>query len=259
MKRFSIIIPVYNNEEWLSKCFDSILEQTFTNYEVIVVDDMSTDHALGIAFQYVYKFRNKAIPFKVIRNESKRYSGGSRNVGILASEGEYILCIDCDDWLYNNQVLDDIDKKLNGEDIMFLDYITHQKTYDLVMNNRNKTIDDALKNLTCAIWSKVVKRELMLKSLFPEGTLFEDRIQHFIVLLNAKTITNLEKPVVVWNRLNVNSTSASNNEVWNTYRFNYIGELFRLYKTLNDGWFKEAIRKEIDTYMGYVVNMVSEL
>lgn len=259
MKRFSIIIPVYNNEEWLSKCFDSILEQTFTNYEVIVVDDMSTDHALGIAFQYVYKFRNKAIPFKVIRNESKRYSGGSRNVGILASEGEYILCIDCDDWLYNNQVLEDIDKKLNGEDIMFLDYITHQKTYDLVMNNRNKTIDDALKNLTCAIWSKVVKRDLMLKSLFPEGTLFEDRIQHFIVLLNAKTITNLEKPVVVWNRLNVNSTSASNNEVWNTYRFNYIGELFRLYKTLNDGWFKEAIRKEIDTYMGYVVDMVNEL
>lgn len=259
MKRFSIIIPVYNNEEWLSKCFDSILEQTFTNYEVIVVDDMSTDHALGIAFQYVYKFRNKAIPFKVIRNESKRYSGGSRNVGILASEGEYILCIDCDDWLYNNQVLEDIDKKLNGEDIMFLDYITHQKTYDLVMNNRNKTIDDALKNLTCAIWSKVVKRELMLKSLFPEGTLFEDRIQHFVVLLNAKTITNLEKPVVVWNRLNVNSTSASNNEVWNTYRFNYIGELFRLYKKLNDGWFKEAIRKEIDTYMGYVVDMVNEL
>ena len=259
MKRFSIIIPVYNNEEWLSKCFDSILEQTFTNYEVIVVDDMSTDHALGIAFQYVYKFRDKAIPFKVIRNESKRYSGGSRNVGILASAGEYILCIDCDDWLYNNQVLEDIDKKLNGEDIMFLDYITHQKTYDLVMNNRNKTIDDALKNLTCAIWSKVVKRELMLKCLFPEGTLFEDRIQHFIVLLNAKTITNLEKPVVVWNRLNVNSTSASNNEVWNTYRFNYIGELFRLYKTLNDGWFKEAIRKEIDTYMGYVVDMVNEL
>lgn len=259
MKRFSIIIPVYNNEEWLSKCFDSILEQTFTNYEVIVVDDMSTDHALGIAFQYVYKFRNKAIPFKVIRNESKRYSGGSRNVGILASEGEYILCIDCDDWLYNNQVLEEIDKKLNGEDIMFLDYITHQKTYDLVMNNRNKTIDDALKNLTCAIWSKVVKRDIMLKSLFPEGTLFEDRIQHFIVLLNAKTITNLEKPVVVWNRLNVNSTSASNNEVWNTYRFNYIGELFRLYKTLNDGWFKEAIRKEIDTYMGYVVDMVNDL
>lgn len=259
MKRFSIIIPVYNNEEWLSKCFDSILEQTFKNYEVIVVDDMSTDHALGIAFQYVYKFRDKAIPFKVIRNESKRYSGGSRNVGILASEGEYILCIDCDDWLYNNQVLEDIDKKLNGEDIMFLDYITHQKTYDLVMNNRNKTIDGALKNLTCAIWSKVVKRDLMLKSLFPEGTLFEDRIQHFIVLLNAKTITNLEKPVVVWNRLNVNSTSASNNEVWNTYRFNYIGELFRLYKTLNDGWFKEAIRKEIDTYMGYVVDMVNEL
>lgn len=259
MKRFSIIIPVYNNEEWLSKCFDSILEQTFTNYEVIIVDDMSTDNGIEVISKYAKKFVDNNIRCEIIRNKSKRFSGGSRNVGILKASGEYILCIDCDDWLYNNQVLEDIDKKLNGEDIMFLDYITHQKTYDLVMNNRNKTIDDALKNLTCAIWSKVVKRDLMLKSLFPEGTLFEDRIQHFIVLLNAKTITNLEKPVVVWNRLNVNSTSASNNEVWNTYRFNYIGELFRLYKTLNDGWFKEAIRKEIDTYMGYVVDMVSEL
>lgn len=259
MRRFSIIIPVYNNEEWLESCFKSILEQTYKNYEVIIVDDMSTDNGMAIILKYAFLFQQEGIECKVIKNESKRYSGGSRNVGILASEGEYILCIDCDDWLYNNQVLEDIDKKLNGEDIMFLDYITHQKTYDLVMNNRNKTIDDALKNLTCAIWSKVVKRNLLLKSLFPEGTLFEDRIQHFIVLLNAKTITNLEKPAVVWNRLNVNSTSASNNELWNTYRFNYIGELFRLYKTLNDGWFKEAIRKEIDTYMGYVVIMVSEL
>ena len=46
--RFSIVIPVYNNEEWLDKCFKSVLEQTYTNYEVIIVDDMSTDNGMKI-------------------------------------------------------------------------------------------------------------------------------------------------------------------------------------------------------------------
>lgn len=259
MIRFSIIIPVYNNEEWLESLFKSIYEQTFKDYEVIIVDDMSTDNGIEIIKKYAHKFIDNNIRCEVIRNKSKRLSGGSRNVGILKASGEYVLCIDCDDWLYNNQVLEDIDKKLNGEDIMFLDYIAHQKDYDLLMQNRNKDKISALKNMICAIWCKVVKRELLLQSLFPEGTLFEDRIQHYNCVLKAKSMTNLEQPVVVWNRLNENSTSGNNCYLWNTYRFSYIGELYRLFNTLEDGEFKTYIREEIDRYMNLCKDMVNKL
>lgn len=258
MKRLSIVIPVYNNEEWLDKCFSSIYEQTFTNYEVIVVDDISTDNGMEIIKEYQKRFSDKGIDFKVIVNESKRLSCGTRNVGILNSIGEYILCIDCDDWLLDNEVFDKIDKKLNGEDVMFLDYIAHQPNYDLVMQNRNKDIQSALTNRIVAIWSKVVKRDVFLKTLFPEGTLYEDRIQHFILLTQIKTMTNLEQPVIVWNRLNENSTSSKRNKLWNTYRGNYVGDLLRLYDKV-DGAFKDYIKDEIKYYVGLINEMVDTL
>lgn len=258
MKRLSIVIPVYNNEEWLDKCFSSIYEQTFTNYEVIVVDDISTDNGMEIIKEYQKRFNDKGIDFKVIVNESKRLSGGTRNVGILNSIGEYILCIDCDDWLVDNEVFEKIDKKLNGEDVMFLDYIAHQPNYDLVMQNRNKDIQSALVNRIVAIWSKVVKRDVFLKALFPEGTLYEDRIHHFILLTQIKTMTNLEQPVIVWNRLNENSTSSSRNKLWNTYRGNYVGDLLRLYDKV-DGAFKDYIKDEIKYYVGLINEMVDTL
>ena len=80
--RFSVIIPVYNNKDWLSKCFESILNQTFTNYEVIIVDDMSNDGNISIIKEYVKKFRKKNIECKFIQNKSKRLNGGGFLLGI---------------------------------------------------------------------------------------------------------------------------------------------------------------------------------
>ena len=257
--KLSIVIPSYNNSKWLDKCFNSILEQTFTDYEVIVVDDMSTDDSMEIIKKYKNIFKTKGIKYTYEQCKSKRLSGGTRNEGILKASGEYILCIDSDDWLIDNEVLQDIANTLNGEDVMFLDYIAHQKNYDLLMQNRNDTKEEALHNIICAIWTKVVKRDLMLQCLFPEGTLFEDRIQHYEVVLKAKTITNFNKPAIMWNRLNDNSTSGNNNYLWNTYRFSYIGELYRLYNKLEPGDFKNYIKTEINHYMDLVKEMVDEL
>lgn len=257
--KLSIVIPSYNNSKWLDKCFNSILEQTFTDYEVIVIDDISTDDSMEIIKKYKDIFKTKKIKYTYEQCKSKRLSGGTRNEGILKASGEYILCIDSDDWLVDNEVLQDMVNTLNGEDIMFLDYIAHQKNYDLLMQNRNNTKEEALHNITCAIWTKVVKRDLMLQCLFPEGTLFEDRIQHYEVVMKAKTMKNFNKPAIMWNRLNDNSTSGNNNYLWNTYRFSYIGELYRLYNKLESGEFKNYIKTEINHYMDLVKEMVDEL
>lgn len=254
--KLSIVIPSCNNAKWLGKCLDSITSQTYQDFEIIVVDDLSTDDSVEVAKNHLRKQDT------LIINESKRLNGGTRNVGILKAKGDYILCIDCDDWLVDNKVLETIVNKLDvlGDiDILFTDYITHREDYDLMMHNRNNSIESALRNITCAIWTKIVKRELLQECLFPEGTLFEDRIQHYRLLLKAKSICNLDKPVIVWNRTNTNTISGNNTYLWNTYRFSYCGELYRLYNELEKGTFKDYIKEELEGYMKQIRQMVDDL
>lgn len=251
--RLSIVIPSCNNGKWIGKCLDSIINQTFQDFEIIVVDDLSTDNSVEI-------IKSKLRPQDtLIINESKRLNGGTRNVGILKAKGEYTLCIDCDDWLIDNKVFEDIDKKLNGEDILLLGYVAHRENGDIAVNLKYRNYDDALRNITVAIWTKVVRSSLLKNTLFPEGTLFEDRIQHYKLMLKYPTYSYLGREVIVWNRTNTNTISGNMTEEWNTYRFNYCGELYRLIKTLPDGDFKNFIKRELNGYMAQIREMVDNL
>jgi len=71
---FSIIIPNYNNSRWLRKCLDSVIAQKFSSYEVIFVDDCSSDNSLDIAKEYIRKFRS----LHIVRCHEKQYNGGAR-------------------------------------------------------------------------------------------------------------------------------------------------------------------------------------
>lgn len=251
--RFSIIIPSCNNGEWIGKTLDSILNQTFKDYEIIVVDDLSSDNSVDIC-------KSKLRPQDtLIINESKRMNGGTRNVGILRAKGEYILCIDSDDWLVDNKVLEDIDRKLNGEDILFIGYVAHRKDGDLLMPVKFKNYDEILKNIIVAIWTKVVKTDLLKSTLFPEGTLFEDRIQHYRLMLKHPTYNYLGREAIVWNRTNKNTISGNMTYLWNTYRFSYCGELYRLINEIEDGDFKNFLKRELNGYMTQIRDMVDKL
>lgn len=251
--RLSVVIPSCNNAKWLGKCIESITSQTFQDFEIIVVDDLSSDDSVEVAKKYLREQDT------LIVNESKRLNGGTRNVGILKAKGEYIFCIDSDDWLYDNNVFEKIDKKLNGEDILFTSYLCHKEQYDLALNIHYKDLKDAIMSSTCAIWIKVVKRELMLKALFPEGTLFEDRVQHFNLLSQARTFTNLDDIAVVWNRTNTNTISQNMTKEWITYRFNYCGDLYRLIRDIEDNDLRKYFIDELKSFQKSTDKMVDEL
>lgn len=251
--RLSVVIPSCNNAKWLGKCIESITSQTFQDFEIIVVDDLSSDDSVEVAKKYLREQDT------LIVNESKRLNGGTRNVGILKAKGEYIFCIDSDDWLYDNTVFEKIDKKLNGEDILFTSYICHKEQYDLAVNIHYKDLKDAIMSSTCAIWIKVVKRELMLKALFPEGTLFEDRVQHFNLLSQARTFTNLDDIAIVWNRTNTNTISQNMTKEWITYRFNYCGDLYRLIRDIEDKDLRKYFIDELKSFQKSTNKMVDEL
>lgn len=253
--KYSVVIPAYNSGKYIKKCVDSVLNQTYSKCEVIVVDDLSTDNTSDI-FEKYYK-NNKKV--KYIKLDSKRYSGGARNVGILASKGDYILCIDSDDWLKDENVIKDINDKLNGEDIMLLGFDMLQE--DKITCSNILTADSLLDIFTIpfpAPWLKCCKRELYLKSLFPEGTLFEDKIQNYFLVNNAKSFTCLGRTTHIWNRNNENSMTF--NPKWSWYRFEYCGELYRYLKeTELCDEYKKVLLEEINTYINSCKEMVNEL
>ena len=99
MKNISIIIPVYNAEKYIKKCLDSIKRQTYTNYEIIIVDDGSEDSSLKICEKF--KNENKSIIMKIFTQKNEGPSS-ARNKGITNAEGDYITFVDSDDYLEEN-------------------------------------------------------------------------------------------------------------------------------------------------------------
>ena len=116
----SVIIPVYNGEKYLEECLDSILNQIYTNFEIIIVNDGSTDNSLKICRKYQKKDKR----IRIINTENHGVSH-ARNIGIKESKGDYITFVDCDD-------------KINSfGDISFLNL-----DYDIVFFNKNIEVID---------------------------------------------------------------------------------------------------------------------
>ena len=98
--KMSVIIPVYNVELWLRKCLDSLLNQTYINIEVILIDDGSTDKSGEICDEYSRK--DSRVKVSHIRNSGQSVA---RNKGLDISQGEYVLFVDSDDYLCDREII----------------------------------------------------------------------------------------------------------------------------------------------------------
>lgn len=205
MIKYSIVIPNYNSSKWLKRCLDSILEQTYKNYEIIIVDDMSTDDSIETINAYYHIFAPKIM---FIRLSKKRYNGGTRNVGVENATGDYILFLDCDDWLVDKNVLKEINTTIlqnPNVDLVRLSYVAH-KNRDCRIKLRENNLKDLANSVFCAPWTKCVKREKFVP--FPENTLLEDVVQHIAQIDNIDTYVNHYNYWAVWNRENEDAISS---------------------------------------------------
>ena len=116
MPRFSILIPVYNVEQYIADCLQSVLGQTFSDCEVIAVDDGSADRSGQILDEYQETFARRGVPYLVIHQENKGL-GAARNTAIDNATGEYLVFLDSDDML-QPQALEVLDTHLDGEDLL---------------------------------------------------------------------------------------------------------------------------------------------
>ena len=214
--KIGIIIPNYNYEHTIEKCLSSILNQTYKNYEIIFIDDMSEDNSVKIAKQLLKP------PHKVIELKQKRYNGGARNEGYLhlSKDVNYVWYVDSDDWLYNNQVLEKINQKLQSNpDVLFVGMASFQNNkLSTCFIPQYKDKYEAIKG-----WSgscgKVIRKSLAItqKCLYNEGTLKEDKNHHCKICIYMNTFALLKEPVYVWNRSNSKSVTTIRDEIiWGT-------------------------------------------
>lgn len=203
--KIGIIIPNCNYEEWIEKCLSSIEKQTYKNYEVIFIDDCSTDDSVKIA----EKFLNR-IPLKIVKLRQKRYNGGARNEGYLylSDDVDYVWYVDSDDWIVP-EALEVINANL-GADVLFIG-LADTNGYYYIPKYKNKY--EAIKG-----WSgssgKVIKKELATSQLYQEGTLKEDRTQHYKVTINMNTYKCIPDILYTWNRKNTKSVTTVRNKKW---------------------------------------------
>ncbi len=223
---FSVIIPNYNNSEWLPKSINSILKQTFSNYEIIIVDDCSTDNSIEI----IKKYDN----IKLIQCKNKAFNGGSRNIGLKKAQGQYVLFLDSDDWFYDENCFQKIYNTIienNKPDCISLSYnclIGNNQSFQSLIRN---TPQNLVSSVFVACWTKCIKKELI--QFFPENTLMEDVVQHIAQCDKINTIVSINEPIVVWNRNNINSCSRIENQnlqkgKWQSSMYRYAADLMDL-------------------------------
>lgn len=227
---FKIVIPNYNNGPWLKKCLDSVFNQTFKDFLVVFVDDMSTDNSLEIVREY------ECSKMFVYASPIKLYNGGARNVGmgILDIDSEYTLFLDSDDWYDNEWVLENIHDFIeanNRPDCVSLSYnCVIGENYSPQILNRPSP-QKLVESLYVACWTKCIKTNLLVD--FPENTLMEDVVQHIHQCDMLETVVCYNKPVINWNRNNTNSCSREENQKlqngkWQSSMYRYAADLMDL-------------------------------
>ena len=193
--KFSIVLPVYNVEEYIRKCLDSIISQNFTDYEIIVVDDESPDNSMQIVEEFANAYPER---FHIMRQKNKG-NGGARNVGAAAATGEYILFVDSDDYLSAGAlaaICDRLDQ--TPCDILMFNYVAVTPEGKLTTKHRCIAQDDVCRTAEQKSqllqspphpWNKVFRREFYVDCgvMLPERTLYEDTILR-VPIAKADTI-----------------------------------------------------------------------
>lgn len=200
--RFTVAISAYNIENYVKRAIDSVLNQTFKNYELLVIDDCSTDSTMEVIKQIVGQ------EAKIL--QTKKNSGtaaASRNIAIENAKGEYLLFLDGDDELYNNETLKEIDEhiKENKYDIIYLGYenVGHTENYYRISNKENSTrearlICDESFSVSSKVWNVEFLRNNNIR--FKEGMYYEDELFSIKSNILSKVTTYGEFPIFKYHR-----------------------------------------------------------
>lgn len=261
-KLVSIIIPVYNIENYIERCLNSIIEQTYTNLEIILINDGSTDNSLTICKKYQKKDKR----IKIISQKNAGVSS-ARNIGLKESNGNFITFIDADDYIevdYINILVKKI--TMYDADIVFSNSINFDVNgnesipvkikKDYFFNSENIMIELlSEERISCSCWGKLYKKELISNIKFDEALKIGEDFKFLTEVLKKSNKNILISECKYHYYLRNNSAIRSGfNDNWIS-EINFCKSLIEKYdnqKTIN-----YAIRRyiRVNTDIGYNFNL----
>lgn len=208
----SIIIPVFNVQDYLDECLDSVMKQTYSNIEVLLIDGGSKDHTFEICNRWVKKNRRiRVYEYK------DGYQGACRNFGIQIANGKYIQFVDGDDKiseqmtevLYRNMVENHADLSVCTHDAFGLaggamEYSGNQRLYSAKEFLQEYT--QFGNKVTPAVWQRLYRTDMIKNIRFPEHIKYEDLCWSAQVLFKCKKIVYIDSPFYHY-RVRVNSST----------------------------------------------------
>ena len=240
----SVLVPVYNVEKYIEKCIQSILEQSFKDFELIVVDDASLDGSMDI----VSKYADQDKRIRIIRKAHNEGLMSARQTGYLNAVGKYIIFCDSDDYLPKNSIEILYNSIANTFfDIVFADYIRKDRYGERIFKRTStefSTIEDVLKGLVTRkiktyLWGCIFDSRLFVNNYqtIKKQTINEDFILLTQILNHCKRVKFVDECVYVY-RVNTDSSTGS------TYsRVRFLQELKAMRWLLNsfliDKYYKE--------------------
>lgn len=210
MPKISVIVPIYNVEQYLDKCLNSLICQTLNDIEIICIDDCSPDNSYGI----LQKYANQDKRIKVIRNKKTCGIATSRNNGLKVAKSPYIMFCDSDDWFEPNmceRMLYLITKNKAELGLCSANVIyetdTSLKNTDkkLQLTNGCFDIQDPItKKFTVSVWSRIIKHKIIKDNdiKFPDGLMYEDVYFSTVYNLHTKKVATTAEKLYNYRRRN---------------------------------------------------------
>ncbi|QUL55261.1 glycosyltransferase [Paenibacillus tritici] len=232
----SIIVPIYNVELYLNKCVDSILAQSFSNFEVILVNDGSPDKCGEICEYY-----KELDPRIVVIHKQNGGLSDARNYGIEVARGRYIGFVDSDDWiepdmyesLYSLITSHDADIAACGH-YEVMDDVPLEKSFshEVHVYNNAQGLDKLLedKEIQNLAWDKLYKAELFAQVRYPVGKYFEDIFTTYKLFLQADNTVLLDSPKYMYLKRSDSITGAMNNKKY----YDRFCAALEIYETIQD-------------------------
>lgn len=221
MHSVSIVVPVYNVENFIQRCVISLFEQDYEDIEYVFVNDCSSDNSMKVLSDVIKKYPQRQKNIKIINNKKNCGSQQTREIGINHTNGEYILCVDSDDWL-EFDTISFLYKKAKefDADIMIFDMYMEYKNKSIPSKaikdflnidtlNKNNLIKESLKrNMSSSLCTKLIKKDIYKKIKFAKFSHAEDYYISMQLFFYANKVKYINQPFYHYNKINDNSMST---------------------------------------------------
>lgn len=247
--KFSVIVPVYNAENYLHKLVESVLQQTYKDYELILVDDGSTDGSYALMKQYAKRYDQ----IKAYTKENTG-PGMTRKFGFEKATGDLLFFVDSDDWITNSTVLEEIHNtfiKHSTVDVLFFD------REDIIGNTKEvirgfeeiekgfHNINEIREVIRPGLGAKILKRNILTPDMFIESKVFEDLFTTYLYLEKCNTFYYSSKSYYTIYH-DVNSNSLSSNETAESFNKS-LEMMLMIYEKINNRALKYSLELRMAT------------